>query len=220
MAEASIGHLSPNVHLKRALGFIQEVEKSTEDFRQRAIAHDRQVESDQPFLQGMVKIFRGSKQLGQQKAALSNDLQLAEHEIDRATALEPTTQIGTEYGILNVVQLRSLVLFMRGQIEMIWGSGDAAIRHFSDSIKMAEFPDAHYMLGVVYEAKYMPAPALWHFERCLHLDPAGEFSVSALREANAMRNYKKRFRGRWATFFILLFLIWPAAIVYFFAKRK
>jgi len=42
---------SPDVHLKRAYGLIQEVAKATKEFRQRAIAHNAQVESDQPFLQ-------------------------------------------------------------------------------------------------------------------------------------------------------------------------
>ena len=84
--------------------------------------------------------------------------------------------------------------------------------------QIIEFAEPHYMLGLIYEAN-MPGPALWHFEKCLQLDPDGELSVPALREANAMRNYKKRFRGSWGTFFLLLF-IWPAAIVYFFVKRK
>jgi hypothetical protein len=84
---------------------------------------------------------------------------------------------------------------------------------------MMEFAEPHYMLGIVYEGQYRPVEALIHFERCLELDPVGELSVPALREANAMRNYKKRFRGSWGTFFLLL-CIWPAAIIYFFVKRR
>jgi len=34
-----------------------------------------------------------------------------------------------------------------------------------------------------------------------------------------MRNYKKRFRVSWGIF-VLLLLIWPAAIIYFIRKWK
>jgi len=219
MAQAPMTHPAPEIHLKRAFGFIQEVEKATEEFRRRAIAHDAQVESDEPFLQFMVSTFRGSRQLAQQKAALANDLQLAEQEVNRAAAIDTAAEIDTKYGSLGALQCRAWIEYMRGQIEMIWGSPDAAIQLFQSCVQMVEFAEPHYMLGLVYEAKYMPQQALWHFEKCLQLDPAGELSVSALREADAMKNYKKRFRGSWPVFFCLLF-IWPAAIIYFFVKRK
>ena len=64
-----------------------------------------------------------------------------------------------------------------------------------------------------------PVDDLQYYEKCLAVDPAGENSVAALRGANAMRNYKKKFRGSWKTFCVLLF-VWPAAIVYYFVKRK
>jgi tetratricopeptide (TPR) repeat protein len=219
MAQASLTQPNAHLHLKRAFGFVQEVEKATEEFRSSAIAHDAQIESNEPFLQGMISTFQGSRQLAQQKAALASDLQLAEQEVNRAAALDTNAEIDTRLGSLGVLQLRAWIMYCRGQIEMIWGKGDVAIQLFNNCIQIVEFAEPHYMLGLVYESKYMPAPALWHFERCLELDPAGELSVPALREANAMRNYKKRFRGNWGTFCLLLF-IWPAAIVYFFAKRK
>lgn len=219
MAQASVTHPTPDVHLKRAFGFIQEVEKATEDFRQRAIAHDARIESSEPLLQFMIATFRGSKQLAQQKAALSNDLHLAEQEVNHAAALDATAEIDTRYGSLRALECRAWIEYMRGQIEMIWGTLDSAMVLFKSCIQIVEFAEPHYMLGLVYEAKYLPEQALWHFERCLQLDPAGELSVPALREANAMRNYKKCFRGSWPVFFCLLF-IWPLAIVYFFSKRK
>ena len=76
-----------------------------------------------------------------------------------------------------------------------------------------------YGLGILHESDYQPKEALTHFERCLELDPAGEFSVSALREANAMRNYKKKFRGNWLLLVILSCYIIPG-IFYFKAKYK
>jgi tetratricopeptide (TPR) repeat protein len=207
------------MHLKRALNFVQEVENATDKFRQSAIEHDSQTEQDSPFLEGMLSTVRGSRELTQQKAKLLSDLQLAEREIDCAAALDQSTEIETEHGFLNAIQLRASVLFMRGQIEMIWGNGDAAVQLFNTCIQISEFAAAHYMLGLVYESKYRPQQALQHFEKCLDLDPAGEFSISALREANAMRSYKKRFRGSWGTFSFLL-IIWPVAIIYFFVKRR
>jgi hypothetical protein len=35
-----------------------------------------------------------------------------------------------------------------------------------------------------------------------------------------MKNYKKRFRGSWGIFFLLLLLFWPGAIIYVIVKRK
>jgi tetratricopeptide (TPR) repeat protein len=219
MAQASITHPNPEIHLKRAFAFIQEVEKATEEFRDQAVAHDAQTNSNEPFLQGVISTVRGSRQLAQQKAALSGDLQLAEQEVNRAAEIDSSTEIDTRLGSLGTLQLRAWIMYARGQIEMIWGSGEAAIRLFNDCIQMMEFAEPHYMLGIVYEGQYRPVEALIHFERCLELDPVGELSVPALREANAMRNYKKRFRGSWGTFFLLL-CIWPAAIIYFFVKRR
>jgi tetratricopeptide (TPR) repeat protein len=219
MTQVPLAQPAADIYLKRAFGFIQEVENATEEFRNRTIAHGGQIESDAPFLQNMISTIRSSRQLAQQKTALWNDLQLAEQEINRAVAVDSNAEISTRLGSLGALQLRAWVMYSRGQIEMIWGSADTAIQLFMNCIQIIEFAEPHYMLGLIYEAKYMPGPALWHFEKCLQLDPDGELSVPALREANAMRNYKKRFRGSWGTFFMLL-LIWPAAIVYFVVKRK
>jgi hypothetical protein len=219
MAHAPLAQPAADIHLKRAFSFIQEVENATEEFRSRAVAHGAQIESDAPFLQSMISDIRSSRQLAQQKTALWNDLQLAEQEINRAVMLDGNAQINTRLGTLGALQLRAWIMYSRGQIEMIWGSADAAIQLFTNCIQIVDFAEPHYMLGLIYEAKYMPSPALSEFEQCLQLDPDGELSVSALREADAMRRYKKGFRGNWGTFFLLL-LIWPAAIVYFFVKRK
>jgi tetratricopeptide (TPR) repeat protein len=209
-----------DVHLKRAYGFIQEVERATEDFRQRAIAHDAQIERDQPFVQGMVATIKGNQQLKQQKASLVNDLQLANQEIDRAVSVDKDATVDTTDGTFSALHLRTFVTYMNGQLEMIWGKSEDAKRLLNSSLQIVELPDAHYMLGLLHESDYQPAEALKHFERCLELDPAGELSVSALREANAMRNYKKKFRGSWPLFIFLLFLYIVPCVIYFWKKYK
>jgi tetratricopeptide (TPR) repeat protein len=216
----SMSQPSADVHLKRAYGFIQEVDRATENFRQRAIAHDAQIENDQPFLQGMVTTIKGNQQLKQQKSSLVNDLQLANQEIDRAVSLDREATLDTADGTFSALQLRALITYMNGQLEMIWGRSEDAKRLLNSSLQMFELPDAHYMLGLLHESDYQPAEALKHFERCLELDPAGELSVSALREANAMRNYKKKFRGNWLLLIVLtLFYIIPG-VIYFWVKYK
>jgi len=208
------------MHLKRAYGFLKEVEDATESFRQQAVSHTKETEADQPFLQGMVSTVRGSKQLHQQKAALVNDLQLADQEIDCAVRLDSEASIQTKDGSLSAIGLRSTIAFMNGQLEMIWGNNERAKGFFDSSIQILELPDAHYMLGLLFESEYKPADALRHFEKCLELDPAGEFSVGALREASAMKKYKPCFRGSWGTFLILFLFFFPGAFLYFFLKRK
>lgn len=211
-----------DVYLKRAYGFIQEVERATESFRTSAIAHSAQVDSNQPFLLGMVSAYQGNRQLKQQKVSLANDLNLAIQEIDQAASVDNEATIKTKDGIFGATQLRAIVKYMRGQLEMIWGRSEDAKHFFNDSLQIAEFPDAHYMLGLLHESDYQPAEALQHFERCLELDPDGEFSVSALREANAMKNYKKKFRGNWLLFIFLLCVPFPVVfgVLYFIVKRK
>lgn len=215
---ASIG--KAEVHLERAFGLIQHVENATEEFRQRSIEYDAQLNRDEPFLQGMVGSIRGSMQLKQQKKSLSNDLQLAEQEIDRAVAIDPNATIAGQNGSLGAIDLRAYIQLMRGQLEMIWGTSQSAIQFLQNSIQIAEIPEAHYMLGLVHESNFRPADALAHFERCLEIEPSGPLCISALREAEAMRNYKKRFRGSWGAVGILLVLFFPGAFIYFFAKRK
>lgn len=208
------------VHLKRAYGFIREVESATEEFRQGAVAYQAQEDSDQPLLKGMVASFRGGAQLRQQKAALVNDLVLAGNEIESAARIDPDSAIQAREGILGVSHLRSLIQYLRGQLEMIFGTDESAITFFQNSLQILPFPGAYYMLGLIYESKYMPAAALQHFESCLALDADGELSVPALREASAMRNYRKRFRGSWGVFLVLLLLFFPVAFVYFAIKWK
>lgn len=210
------------VHLKRAFGFIQEVERATESFRQRAIAYDAQMQSDQPFLEGMLSTLKGNKQMRQQKSVLANDLNLAGQEIDQAANADKEATIATKDGTFGVDQLRAIITYMSGQLEMIWGQSKDAKRLFNESLQIAEFPDAHYMLGLLHESDYQPAEALQHFERCLELDPNGEFSVSSVREANAMRNYKKKFRGNWLLFVLLMIFPFPLVfgLLYYYLKRK
>jgi len=208
------------VYLERAYGLIQHVENATEGFRQRSLEYDAQVNRNEPFIQGMIGTIRGSMDLKQRKNSLYNDLQLAEQEIDRAVAVDRDATITVGGNSLAAIHLRSYIQFLKGQLEMIWGTSRSAIQFLQSSIQIAEIAHAHYMLGLVYESEYRPAEALAHFERCLEIEPTGELSVSALREASAMKNYKKRFRGSWGTFAILFVFFFPSAFIYFFAKRK
>ena len=104
------------------------------------------------------------------------------------------------------------------------GKGDEWEQLLKRSLEFVDFADAHYMLGILYEDEHKPANALFHFEKCLEIEPNGHLSVSALREANAMRNYHKKFRGSWLVLALLaIFIPFPPflwGIVYFFVKRK
>jgi tetratricopeptide (TPR) repeat protein len=207
------------LHLKRAYQLIGGVEKAAEGFRASALAHNERLDADQPFLDMMVTGFKGKRQLEQQKSTLLRDLQLGNEEIDRAAALDLNARIDTEDGALGIEQLRAMIWYANGQLELIWGSPQKARGLFTNAIQLVDFPDAHYMLGLIYEDEYKPAEALKEFEKCLSLDPSGELSVPALREANAMRNYKKKFRGNWLLLFFLCLYIVPG-ILYWRAKYK
>lgn len=217
---------SAEVHLKRAWGLIDGVSKATEELRQRVQQHEAtldQVESASGvggFLGGMVAGMRSAGQLRREKSSLVNDLQLASEELDRAAKLQPDAAIEIDKGTLGIPHMRAVILNLKGQVEMIWGTSQKAKDYFNQSLQIVEHSDPHYMLGLLYESDYNPQEALVHFEKCLELDPDGELSVCALREANAMRNYKKRFRGSWGTFGCLFLLFFPAAILYFILKRK
>ena len=91
--------------------------------------------------------------------------------------------VHTEAGALSITALQATALYLRGQIEAIWGRPEQAMTLFLQSIQIAESPNPHYMMGLLYEDEYKPLEALKHFERCLELDPDGELSVPALREA-------------------------------------
>jgi len=209
---------SADVHLKRAYRLIKEVEGATEEFRQAAISFDSRVERDPGF--GMVSMLKANRQLERHKASLLNDLQLASQEIDRAVGLDQDATIDTGEGKLGALELRALITYFHGLLEMIWGRRKEAKRLLNNCSQMVEFPHAHYMLGLLHEADYESAEALKHFERCLELDPSGELSTSALREANEMRNYRKKFRGSWLLLILLLIYGIIPGIIYFRMKYK
>lgn len=211
---------SGSVYLKRAWGLIDSVRKATETFRERAIQHNEQVDQDQPFVSGLIGAFRGAGRLKQEKGSLVSDLDLAASEIEKAAGVNPDATLHTEEGEIGIVALRAGILYLRGQIEVIWGSSRAAKAMFLEALQIFESPDSHYMLGLLHEDEYKPQEALRHFERCLELDPDGELSVAALREANSMRKYRKRFRGNWLLCLGMLIFFFPAAIVYYLVKYK
>jgi tetratricopeptide (TPR) repeat protein len=209
------------VHLQRAFKVLQEVEKKTDDLRGKAAAHSTSVDEDKPFVQGLISAYAGSRHLSKDKETLLADLQLANGEIDVAAQLDPAAAITTEQGgSFAIPQARGLMDLLRGHIELAWGSPVLARQHLFKSLEYAEFPETHFFLGLIYEDVPDPANALIHFEKYLQLDPNGEFSVGALREANAMRHYKKRFRGSWGLFAVLCLFCIPVAPVYYFMKRK
>lgn len=216
------------IHLTRAYGLIKEVEAATESFRRQAIAHAEQSDSDEPFLKGMIHTVKGERDLKQQKGALASDLDLAEQEIMRAASLDPVASIKTKDGPADEVRLKCFIAILRGNIEMIWGRAADAIGYFQASCALIESAQANYMLGMIYESERSRTEALSYYERCLDLEPVGEYSVSALRASNAIRTNKgnkssgkgKRFQGSWIILLILFVLFFPAAILYFFVKRK
>jgi tetratricopeptide (TPR) repeat protein len=211
--------LSGNIYLTRAYGFITEAEKSIAQVRACAVAHDPQAKSDPP-LEWLIEGLRGLAQYDK----LPNDLGLASQQIEQASATDSNAYIATSEGTLNAAHLRSRIFIVWGQLSLIGRNMDFAKHYLNSSIPIAEFSYAHYLLGLLYECQYDFADALRHFERCLEVEPIGDLSLPALREANAMRialkNYRKSFRGSWETFWWLLVLCWPAAVVYFIKKRK
>src|SRR5581483_1125739 len=206
---------SATIHLRRAFGLLQGVDQNLEQLRSHVLNHNENLDHDGPFLASMVSGFKGARQLSVHKAALHNDLQLASAELDRSIAMNPDAIIENEDGVFNAVTLKAWVLQLGGTIEMIAGSGESAIQLFQQSLQVVELPNTHYMLGLVYEDRYNSQAAGWHFEKCLELDPDGELSVAAIRDANRMRNYKKKFRGDWGLLAISIVFCFPVAPIYF-----
>lgn len=152
----------------------------------------------------MVASFSGARALSGEKSKLLSDVQLASSEIDRAVALDADVTFDTQDGTFTPTALRCTALLMRGNIELIYGTTEAAKQYFEQSIQIVETSDAHYMLGLIHEDEYKPVEALGHFEKYLAMEPNGEYSVNALREADRMRNYKAGFRRSWGTVAVLL----------------
>jgi len=216
------------IHLKRAWDLIAQLSDSIGELRQRVLRHeaemDRRVERDSgSFVADFAGVIagrvKGERALGRDKSSLISDIQLAHGELDKAAAIDPETTIHVDGADVGVSNLRAALLRINGVVEMTWGKAEQARQLLIRSSALVEDPYTHFLLGSAYESEYQPKEALKHFERCLELDPNGEDSVSALQAANAMKNYKKRFRGNWGTFFLLL-LFWPAAIYYLIKNWK
>lgn len=212
--------LNPTIHLNRAWGLIQGVNNQLDQLRQHALAHQANLNQDQPILASWATAFQGSRRLGAERSSLHADLQLASSELDRAAALDPDAVIETADGVYGIQQLRGLIFLNGGVVELTAGSSDTAKHLLLQSLQVIETPNAYYMLGLIHEDRYDPQGALGYFEKCLALDPDGEFSVEALREANRMRNYRKKFRGDWFLLLVIIFFCFPLAPVYFIAKYK
>lgn len=214
------------VHLKRAYDLISGVDNATKELEQRAMQHnalaDQAVNAEGVggWLTGMAATWRSQGQLGRDKTALLDDLQLASQELDRAEAVDRGVVLESGNVSVNIPKLRALIAYCHGVIEIIWGTVEKAKELLQQSLQTLEFAQTHYMLGLLCESDYRPQDALKHFEKCLQLEPNGEFSISALREANAMRNYKKRFRGNWLLLVILVAFYIIPGVLYWRAKYK
>jgi tetratricopeptide (TPR) repeat protein len=211
---------APLVHLKRAYSFIKEVEESTEELRQAALRYQASVNDDEPFVAGMLSTIKGGRRLAADKAKIVSDLQLALSELDAAEAQDADQEIATPDGTFQAKHLRALAYLQQGLVEALHGTSDQARQYLWQSIQIFETADANYWMAVLYEGDYDPANALRFYERYLELDPDGEHSTAAFRSANEMRNYKRRFRGDWGIFGCLFLAFFPAAIIYYFVKRK
>lgn len=215
--------LGAEVHLRRAHDLLQEVNKQTESFRERAIACSTAGDDNSTFLGSMAEIARQSSRLKKERASLISDLQLADQQMNLAAQIDRDARLESEDGAVGIPNLKAMYFYLFGTTELIAGYAWSAEANLKKSLEFVDFADAHYMLGILYADQYKPANALPHFEKCLELDPNGHLSVSALREANAMRTYRKRFRGSWLLCAFLFFLPFPPmlwAVVYFLVKRK
>lgn len=216
--------LEAEVHLRRAYELLQEVNEQTETFRKRAAAYSSAGDNNSSFLGSMADIAKQSMQLKKEKASLISDLQLADQELNLATQIDTDASIEPKDQVFGIPNLKAMLFYLSGTTEMIWGKARDAEPLLKRSLEFVDFADAHYMLGILYEDDHKPADALFHFEKCLELDPNGNLSIPALREANAMRNYRKKFRGNWLIVALLaLFVPFPPflwGVVYFMMKRK
>lgn len=209
------------IHLKRAYDLGKEVESKTEGLRSRAVSHEASLDdANAPFLQTMWTGVVGKRRLGAEKAELVRDLELATSELEKAISLDPGVTIEVKDGTFNPTSMRAAIWLLHGQIEMVWGTLKMARQYLEYSLQCLELPETIFWLGVVCESQYDVPTALRHFEKYLELDPNGEYSVSALRTANQLRNYRKRFRGDWTLLILSLVLCFPIAIVYFIVKYK
>ena len=208
-------------HLKRAYGLLSNVESQLEGFRSDIASYNAEVASDQPFLAGMVSSFQGGRRLSSQRAALKQDIDLAWSEINRAEQMDAGATLATgDDRYVDISLLRAMACLVSGELEIVGGTAAGAIDSLRRSLEYAETAHVHYLLGIVHGSEHRPIEALPHFERSLELEPDGEFAVAALREANAMRNYRKSFRGDWGTFGCLMLVFFPVGILYFVRKYK
>ena len=215
------------VHLNRVVSFLDEADDSTAQFREKLQAHHDALGkgsvSFEDFLFDFVEGAARGVSLKKDKAALVSDLDLATRELELGEMQDRDATVTVEGDgkdvTLTIPQLRAAILRQRGFIELLLGSNQQAEQYFLQSVERLESPEPYYMLGAIAEAEYRPVDALNYYEKSIQLEPAGVWSVGALRGAESMKNYKKKFRGSWGIFCALL-LIWPAAVVYFFAKRK
>ena len=158
--------------------------------------------------------------MARDRSSLLGEVKLIQAELDKANAIDPAATIlinGTQIGI---PIMQAGLYSTEARIESIWGSNTRAKELLGKSINIMEDASDHYLLGLIYEEEYQPQDALRHFERCLELDPNGGDSTAALREANAMRNYKKKFRGSWILLIILFFFYIFPAVIYWIKRYK
>jgi tetratricopeptide (TPR) repeat protein len=186
---------------------------------------DQQVESGSgSFVADMAGIVvsgaKGKRSLGRDKSSVLSDIQLAHSELDQAAAVDPGVTLHVEGVDVGIPNLRAALFRINGVVEMTLGTAERAKQMLVQSSDLVEDSYTHFLLGSLYESEYKPQDALKQFERCLELDPNGENSVEALRAANAMRTYKKKFRGNWLLLVFLFCCYIVPGVIYWRKKYK
>jgi tetratricopeptide (TPR) repeat protein len=209
--------------LIRALQLLQNIESQIGSFRTQVVRHDAQLNSEHvpvSAIGDVVQSWRNAGTIGAQKTELVRDLQIVDNELRQAESADPQVTVEFEGADIGIEPARAYMLLLNGQIEMLWGNSDRAIQLLTESCSHQEMAATHFMLGLAFESQYRPKESLFHYEKCLALEPTGDYAISALREAEAMRSYKRRFRGSWGAFGCLFIFFFPFAIVYYMVKRK
>lgn len=197
-------------HLKRALELLRRVESETASLRTQ-IASEPDA-GDMPLVAGMLSSFQSGRAIRTRREEMLRDVNLAERELAAVQRDAP--------GDGRPATLRAGVEAARGTVEMITGNVKAARDHFNRSLAEEEGAGTRYWLGMLNEIEYKPAPALESYEKCLAIEPNGEFSMEALRAADRMRDYKKQFRGSWKTLILWFIFFFPVVPFYWVKNYK
>lgn len=179
-------------HLIRAFRLIDEASGRIQEFAQQMTTLQTSDHSDMGFLRGMAATARESAATGAMKSKLDTDLRLAESEITAAEALDAEASVQIQGRIFALSSLRAALFGTRGIIEYINGKKPYARQCLEYAAGLEDTAAIQFWLGLLAKDEKDSQRALQHFERSLALDPNGEMSIPALREADEAR---KRLQG-------------------------